>query len=423
LGLLPLPEKILRSHNILKNRPACFADIALKLNLLRKTPFLSLGVWEKSMPAVQSYNGQRFAWYRFLPRIALLWVYLPLCGCFHLGPDRLDRDAVGYSQALGDSQNQQTLLNVVRLRYADTPSFLQTTQIISSYQLQQSITGGLETYPGAATSAGNYLTAGATAQLQQSPTFTLQPIIGEQFAESFIRPLAPAELIPLVEGGIPIDVLFRLDVQSVNALQNARALSGSASQGSPLFFLLLHDLRVLQIAGLLDAGPQDGTDAAQKSRSAAQTTLVIGTTTDPDLTATEAEARRLLGMKPDSSTATVIYGAGKPASGQVRILTRPMLGILNQLAIQVDVPASDIASGRTIPSVGNIGIEHRPVVIVHSGSTAPDNAFVSVQYKHTWFWISDDDFDSKLAFSVVQTLLSLAQTTNAPGTIITIPAG
>jgi hypothetical protein len=62
-------------------------------------------------------------------------------------------------------------------------------------------------------------------------------------------------------------------------------------------------------------------------------------------------------------------------------------------------------------------------VIVHSGSKAPDNAFVSVQYKHTWFWISDDDFDSKVAFSIVQTLLSLAQTTNAPGTVITIPAG
>jgi hypothetical protein len=209
----------------------------------------------------------------------------------------------------------------------------------------------------------------------------------------------------------------------VNALQNARALSGSDSQGSPLFFLLLHELRVLQIAGLLDAGPQDRNDAAQKSRPAAQTNLVIGTTTDPDLTATEAEARRLLGMKPNSSAATVVYGAGRPAAGQIRILTRPMLGILNQLAIQIDVPASDIASGRTIPSVGNIGIEHRPVVIVHSGSQAPDNAFVSVQYHHTWFWISDDDFDSKVAFSIVQTLLSLAQTTNAPDTVITIPAG
>lgn len=33
------------------------------------------------------------------------------------------------------------------------------------------------------------------------------------------------------------------------------------------------------------------------------------------------------------------------------------------------------------------------------------------------------DFDSKLAFSIVQILLSLTQTTNASGAVITIPAG
>jgi len=50
------------------------------------------------------------------------FICLPFCGCFHLGPDRLEQDEIGYSQALGDSQNQQTLLNAVRLRYTSTPS-------------------------------------------------------------------------------------------------------------------------------------------------------------------------------------------------------------------------------------------------------------------------------------------------------------
>jgi hypothetical protein len=349
---------------------------------------------------------------------------LPLCGCFHLGPNRLEQDEIGYSQALGDSQNQQTLLNVIRLRYADTPSFLQTTQIISSYQLQQSVMGGLESFPGAATNAGNYLTAGASAQYQQSPTFTLQPIIGEQFAESFIRPLSPLELMPLIESGVPIDVLFRLGVQFINNLQNARALGGSGSQGSPLFFLLLHDLRILQIAGLLGAGQRDQEIvSADKTKPEEEAYLEISATTDPDLAATAAEARGLLGMRPQASGAAVVYGAGTLGGGEISILTRPMLSILNQLAIQVDVPAADIADGETTASVGNIGIEQRPVVVVHSGSKAPPDAFVVIQYHRTWFWISNNDFDSKIAFSVVQMLFSLVQTTNASGAVITIPAG
>jgi len=355
---------------------------------------------------------------------ATILICLPLCGCFHLGPDRLEQDEIGYSQALGDSQNQQTLLNVVRLRYADTPSFLQTTQIISSYQLQQSVEGGLQTFPGASTNAGNYLTAGASAQFQQSPTFTLQPIIGEQFANSFIRPLSPMELMPLIEGGIPVDVLFRLGVQSVNNLQNARALGGNGGRGSPLFFLLLHDLRILQIAGLLHATQRDGeTETTKNAKPEEEVYLEIGATTDPDLAATAAEARQLLGMEPDASGAEVIYGVGTRAGGQISILTRPMLSILGQLAIQVDVPAADVADGETTPSIGNIGIEHRPVVVVHSGSKAPHNAFAAIQYHQTWFWISDRDFDSKVAFSIVQILLALTQTTNASGAVITIPAG
>jgi hypothetical protein len=63
------------------------------------------------------------------------------------------------------------------------------------------------------------------------------------------------------------------------------------------------------------------------------------------------------------------------------------------------------------------------VVIVHSGAAAPADVFTAVQYHRTWFWIAEDDFDSKLAFTVLQILLALSRTQNAPGAIVTIPAG
>ena len=72
--------------------------------------------------------------------------------------------------------------------------------------------------------------------------------------------------------------------------------------------------------------------------------------------------------------------------------------------------------------MANVGLEHRPVVTIHSGAAAPADVFTSVQYRRTWFWIAEDDFDSKLAFSVVQILLALARTEHPPGAILTIPA-
>jgi hypothetical protein len=97
-------------------------------------------------------------------------------------------DRLGYSRALGDAEKSDTLLNVVRLRYADTPIVLQATQVISGYQLQRNVTGGFEAFPAA--NPSTFLSGSVSAQLQQSPTFTFQPLSGAQFAQSFIRPLA-----------------------------------------------------------------------------------------------------------------------------------------------------------------------------------------------------------------------------------------
>src|SRR5215469_3937233 len=172
------------------------------------------------------------------------------CGCTDFGSARLYEDQLGYSRAVGDAEKSNALLNVVRLRYADSPVVLQATQVISGYQLQRNVTGGFEAFPAA--NPSTFLSGSASAQLQQSPTFTFQPLSGAQFAQSFIRPLAPADLLSLAMSGLPVDVLFRLGVQSVNGLSNAVALTReTGAAGSPEFFQLLQDLRRLQIAGLL----------------------------------------------------------------------------------------------------------------------------------------------------------------------------
>jgi hypothetical protein len=343
-----------------------------------------------------------------------------LCGCLSLGTTRFYEDQLGYSQSLGDAENSETLLNVVRLRYGDTPIALQATQVISGYQLQRNVSGGFEAFPAA--NPSTFLSGSASAQLQQTPTFTFQPVSGEQFAQSFIRPMSPAELLPLAMGGLPIDVLGRLTVQSINGHTNAVALTETGAAGSPDFFLLLRHLRRLQVAGLLGVRLQRNPSAAgaHGDPGPGRVYLSIAGTADPELRAAADEAKRLLGMAPGATEEEVVY-AGSPQPGQVSILTRSILFVLGQLAIQIEVPPDDVARHRTLATVGNIGLERRPVVTIHSGAAAPADVFTSVQYRRTWFWIDEDDFDSKLAFSVVQILLALARTESTSGAVLTIP--
>ncbi|MBB2202594.1 hypothetical protein HLH28_13615 [Gluconacetobacter tumulisoli] len=353
---------------------------------------------------------------RYFHHLFLLPLLFVLGGCNPIGPTRLDQDQSDYSRALTSSGKQQTLLNVVRLRYADTPGFLDTTQLISGYQLQRNLSVGIGTYSLASRPYG-----GAGVQLQESPTFTFQPVTGDAYAQSFLRPLPPGNLLPLAMGGLPIDVLFRLAVQSINLINNAGALGSDVGRGSPVFFDLIHDLRLLQVAGLLGIQLERGPDATGKDPTADRVFLSIASTDDPSLAQVVHEVRHILGMAQNDERVEVVYGGGRPRRGQIRLLTRTILGVLGQIAYQIDVPQEDITSGRTRPRIKLIGRETKPIVVIHVTRERPLSVFSWTTYNHKYYWIADNDFDSKLAFTMLQILLELSKTSKGPSTIVTIP--
>ena len=49
------------------------------------------------------------------------------------------RDRFNYNTAISDSWKEQTLLNIVKLRYADMPVFVAVTSVVSGYTLESSV--------------------------------------------------------------------------------------------------------------------------------------------------------------------------------------------------------------------------------------------------------------------------------------------
>ena len=66
---------------------------------------------------------------------------------------------------------------------------------------------------------------------------------------------------------------------------------------------------------------------------------------------------------------------------------------------------------------------HHHFGLFHVGDQPPKNAYTTIAYQDHAYWIDARDFDSKFAFSTVQSLIALAETSqNSKAPVVTIPA-
>jgi hypothetical protein len=146
-------------------------------------------------------------------------IALSLPGCMSFGPPSVDRDRFDYINAIANSWKQQTLLNIVKIRYADTPVFLDVGQIISGYQLQAAVAIG-----GSLSSSsvyGDIFNLGSTGSFIDKPTITYTPMTGAHFMHVLMTPIPPPSLLMLIEQGWPVDMLVQVGVQRVNGISNS----------------------------------------------------------------------------------------------------------------------------------------------------------------------------------------------------------
>ena len=106
-------------------------------------------------------------------------------------------------------------------------------------------------------------------------------------------------------------------------------------------------------------------------------------------------------------------------------MTRSIIGLLQNMAAEVEVPPEDVAPHRAVPGVeaGRTLPGVVPMIRVRSAKNRPSDAFVTVRYRDTWFWIEDGDLASKRTFALLMNLFTMTDTgskENLP--VVTIPS-
>lgn len=352
---------------------------------------------------------------RLLLSCLIVPVFAALVGCASLGPPSIARDRFDYTTAVADSWKRQMLLNIVKIRYGDAPIFLDVASIINQYSLETELRGTL------GWSAPPYVDrqeVGATGRYYDRPTITYTPLTGEKFARNLMTPIAPATVMSLVEGGYPIDLVFRILVHSVNGIQNQFGGAARARRADPEFYLLIEKLRHNQNSGTVSL-------RVKKNEGQNALIMVFRKRTDDEVLATGREIRNILGLKEDGSEFRVVYGSAPAGDDEIALLTRSISEILTDISSTIEVPAEHVAEKRTTPTMAPEGEGVKGTLIkVRYSEKVPEDAFAAVPYRNGWFWIDDRDYQSKKLFSFLMFVMTLTETGGKEGApVVTISAG
>ena len=331
--------------------------------------------------------------------------------------------------ALQWTGDEQLLLNLVRLRYRDTPAFLEVSSISTQLRLEASLQVGADLERNNVVS-DLFRFLGTTGYSTQ-PTLTYTPLQGENLAQRLLSPLTLEKLVLLHQSGWNVRRLFRLCVQRLGDVPNAPRASGPTPEEAPEykeFARVLELLRQLERKDALKLGyesypPDDGRPrpVLQVSPRALQYRET-------------QELLQILRLTPGGTHYPLVYPVARhalPGNGDsLAVETRSLLGMLYYLAQAVEVPDQDRHKGKVIVTRDDAGepFDWNKVLgnslMVRSQPFKPAEAATAVRYRGMWFYIDDADLESKATFSILSQIFALqAGKSEAIIPVLTLPIG
>ncbi len=362
-------------------------------------------------------------------RLALLLISSLLAGgcATGIGPRLIRDEHLDYNSRIAQSLDEQLLLNLVRMRYLDTPLFLEMGNVVVQYSIEGRANAGTDPVIGGPR-ATERAPIGAGITYGERPTITYSPLQGEQFARRLLAPIPAETIVLLSQSGWPIDLLLMVCVQRINGVENAIESSSLAPSDRPryeLFEDVARRLRQFQRIGELSIS-LELQDKGQLPLIRLFPRQVTNVAAVPDA----LFIREALKMDIERRDFQLRNGGHNQSPDELAIDARSLSAVMGFLAKGVEVPEKDVQAG-IVPMLR--GPEGEPVQLlepalryfhVRHSETMPRQAGVRIRHRGHWFYIPDDDVPSRVAFALLHTLFSL-QTASGNGRqpLLTIPTG
>jgi len=394
---------------------------------------------------------------------------LMITGC-KVGHKLYQTSFTQYNEAVRNTLDEQMLANLVRIRYLQSPIFLQVSSLNTSFAIGGNI----------GANAGNGGTYGASigGSYEERPTISFSMPESRLYYGRLLAPLSADQITSLILAGFDSDIVFQTSVRGINGLQNQNADLTNLLE-DPLFeevISLIKKLRSERIIDLELGGKETFWSSPVKveAKTDISQVLLLGAASyamsnDAEIVAypegnwqthryekhmalrfspasddsqDAQKLKKLLGLEPDrynfpmveaemvnAEKARGVLGQSPGALDsdviwtEIGVRGRSMLEIMQVASKDVQVPNEDIERGIASPNRTQ-DIPGAGWLVIKSSDSEPKNTTISIELRGHWFYIDDTDLRSRESFAMLTALFAVVGGT-VPGAhpVLTLPVG
>jgi hypothetical protein len=351
------------------------------------------------------------------------------CGTMSNGPKMLRDRRPEYNAAVVSSEEHQLLENLVRLRYCDNITSLDIASLSHGGSYGMDGKGSLDSgFLSNLSHIDKKIGASLGGKFDGNASMNLTPPSGGDYIKKYLTPIQFSAVSALIQGGWSLDRVFNLCVERVNDLYNATEADGPTPEEPPVYKSFQKFTSILDEADrnrLLEFGSKPNYNFSGMYLYLNEPKLEerIGRATagmKPYYQGLKTRIRELKKLADLSEKKSLFkldddFIADKGDSSLV-IQCRSLLGVMFYLSQNVDVPQrhkdADLVGVTRDATGGEFNwSDVCKYFWVQCSPYRPKHAYVSCHYRGQWFYIADDDRDSKMTFMLVMQLRKL-QTSN-----------
>lgn len=340
-------------------------------------------------------------------------------GCAVVGPTALSRGRAAYAEVIAETNAEQSLALLVRLRYGAPWGLVAVSSVIANVRFNASARGEIGVGPDASFAGALVPLSGGVAY-EENPTISYLPVHGDKHLRQLLSPIPTDLLAPVLNSSLDAGNSLALLVTSMNRIHNPAFVATPEAARDDRFSRVVDLMGALSRAGALqfvESGTKEAGfalwlhDYAPAYRQHVNDLLAL---LNIDDAATSGEDILL----------EVVSSPHSRGAKAVSIQTRSVYDLAQIGAAAVDVPEADRSAGLTIeyPKPGLAGGK----MTIRRARERPKHAIAATRFRDWWYYIDGGDLHGKRFFGIFEALLSAGLADTVEGAraapVLTVPA-